>query len=100
MTLPKSVAVDLQNSKFGAGLKPGFEKGFVYSDGWVDDARLVIGNLRSARDRGAVIHARHRCVSARRAETQRWRAWIAAPRSRAERRLPITRRASSTQPSE
>ena len=27
MTLPKSVAVDLQNSKFGAGLKPGFAYG-------------------------------------------------------------------------
>jgi glycerol-3-phosphate dehydrogenase len=68
MRLPKTETVDLARSSFGAGLKPGFRKGFVYSDGWVDDARLVIGNLRSARDRGAEIHARHRCVSARRVD--------------------------------
>src|SRR5580692_12058087 len=37
MTLPKSIAVDLPQSKFGVGLKPSFKKGFVYSDAWVDD---------------------------------------------------------------
>ena len=68
MTLPKSVAVDLPESKFGVGLKPSFQKGFVYSDAWVDDARLVISNLKSAREMGARIYARHRCVSARRSE--------------------------------
>src|SRR6266849_2317578 len=41
MTLPKSQAVDLTTSKFGRGLKPSFKKGFVYSDAWVDDARMV-----------------------------------------------------------
>ncbi len=66
MTLPKSIAVDLPTSKFGVGLKPSFQKGFVYSDAWVDDARLVICNLKSAREMGARIFARHRCVSARR----------------------------------
>ena len=49
MTLPKSQAVDLRQSKWGKGLKPGFEKGFVYSDAWVDDARLVVTNVKSAR---------------------------------------------------
>jgi glycerol-3-phosphate dehydrogenase len=68
MTLPKSIAVDLPDSKFGVGLKPTFKKGFVYSDAWVDDARLVICNLKSAREMGARIFARHRCVSARRSE--------------------------------
>ena len=66
MTLPKSIAVDLPRSKFGAGLKASFKNGFVYSDAWVDDARLVIANLMSARQMGARIFARHRCVSARR----------------------------------
>lgn len=66
MTLPKSIAVDLPTSKFGKGLKPGFQKGFVYSDAWVDDARLVITNLKSAREMGAKIYPRHRCVSAKR----------------------------------
>ena len=57
MTLPKSEAVDLPTSKFGAGLKPSFRKGFVYSDAWVDDARLVISNLKSAR---APVHLKAR----------------------------------------
>lgn len=66
MTLPKSEQVDLATSKFGVGLKAGFNTGFVYSDAWVDDARMVISNLKSARNMGAKIFARHRCVSARR----------------------------------
>ena len=33
---------------YGAGLKPEFERGFVYYDCWVDDARLVVLNARSA----------------------------------------------------
>ncbi|MBL8675673.1 MAG: FAD-dependent oxidoreductase, partial [Rhodospirillales bacterium] len=66
MRLPKTESVRLGRSPYGAGLKPEFDHGFVYSDGWVDDARLVIGNLKSARNRGADIYARHRCVAARR----------------------------------
>ena len=54
MTLPKSQAVDLRDSRNGAcGLKPSFKNGFVYSDAWVDDARLVIANVKSAREMGA-----------------------------------------------
>jgi glycerol-3-phosphate dehydrogenase len=80
MTLPKSIAVDLPHSKFGVGLKPSFEKGFVYSDAWVDDARLVIANMKSARQMGARIFARHRCVSARRSENGKlWNIELAAP---------------------
>jgi glycerol-3-phosphate dehydrogenase len=80
MTLPKSIAVDLPRSKFGYGLKPSFEKGFVYSDAWVDDARLVIANVKSARQMGARIFARHRCVSARRSENgRRWNIELAGP---------------------
>ena len=80
MTLPKSEAVDLPTSKFGTGLKPSFKKGFVYSDAWVDDARLVISNLKSAREMGARIFARHRCVSARRSDDGRlWHIELADP---------------------
>jgi glycerol-3-phosphate dehydrogenase len=68
MTLPKSQAVHFAQSKFGAGLKPSFKDGFVYSDAWVDDARLVIANLKSAGQMGARIFARHRCVSAKRSD--------------------------------
>src|SRR5690606_33532709 len=37
-----------------------------YSDAWVDDARLVVLNLRSAQDHGARILARTRLASAER----------------------------------
>ncbi|HEX7638208.1 MAG TPA: FAD-dependent oxidoreductase, partial [Burkholderiaceae bacterium] len=38
--LPASRTVDLRRHAAGAPLQPRFTKGFVYSDGWVDDARL------------------------------------------------------------
>ena len=65
-TLPKSMSVDLRHSTWGKGLKPVFGKGFVYSDAWVDDARLVVTNVKSAREMGAAVYPRHRCVAARR----------------------------------
>ncbi|GAB3094331.1 glycerol-3-phosphate dehydrogenase [Aestuariicella hydrocarbonica] len=40
--------------------------GFEYSDGWVDDARLVVLNAMLARNHGATIMTRTRCTSARR----------------------------------
>ena len=80
MTLPKSESVDLSTSPFGRGLKPGFHNGFVYSDAWVDDARLVICNLKSAREMGAKIYSRHRCVSARRsADSRLWDITLEGP---------------------
>ena len=80
MTLPKSKSVDFAQSPFGRGLKPTFKHGFVYSDAWVDDARLVICNLKSARDMGAFIFARHRCVSARRSDDGRlWNIALEGP---------------------
>ncbi|TWI55685.1 glycerol-3-phosphate dehydrogenase [Pseudomonas duriflava] len=41
-------------------------RGFEYSDCWVDDARLVVLNAMAARERGAHIHTRTRCLSAQR----------------------------------
>jgi glycerol-3-phosphate dehydrogenase len=80
MTLPKSESVDFRSSPFAKGLKPEFAKGFVYSDAWVDDARFVIANLKSARQMGAAIYARHRCVSARRSDDGKlWRIELSAP---------------------
>ena len=86
MTLPKSQSVDFARSKFGAGLKPSFKNGFVYSDAWVDDARLVIANLKSARDMGAQIFARHCCVAARRSDDGKlWNIDLAGPNGTAVR---------------
>jgi glycerol-3-phosphate dehydrogenase len=42
-------------------------KGFVYSDAWVDDARLVVLNALDAQEHGATILPCTRCIRARRA---------------------------------
>jgi glycerol-3-phosphate dehydrogenase len=60
--LPATRSVDL--SADGV-LKPGFSRGFEYSDCWVDDARLVVVTARDAALRGADIRTRTRCISAR-----------------------------------
>jgi glycerol-3-phosphate dehydrogenase len=54
--------------RFGADspLKPVINRGFEYSDCWVDDARLVVLNAMAAREHGAHIHTRTRCLSAQR----------------------------------
>ena len=65
-SLPKSRGVTLAADGYGAGLKPEFERGFVYFDCWVDDARLVVLNARSAAQHGATILTRTRCTGARR----------------------------------
>ena len=56
--LPATQSVDLRRHPAGAALKPLLIKGFEYSDGWVDDARLVVLNARDAADRGATIMPR------------------------------------------
>lgn len=54
--------------RFGdSPLKPAIRRGFEYSDCWVDDARLVVLNAMAAREKGAHIHTRTRCLSAKRA---------------------------------
>ncbi|HWU01833.1 MAG TPA: glycerol-3-phosphate dehydrogenase [Novosphingobium sp.] len=54
-TLPASHAVRLTDPRWGQGLKGGVSRGFVYSDAWVDDARLVVLNAIDAAERGATI---------------------------------------------
>ncbi len=41
-------------------------RGFEYSDAWVDDARLVVLNAIDARERGADILTRNKCIKAER----------------------------------
>jgi len=74
-TLPKSYGVDLRQSKFAAGLKPRFRRGFVYSDARVDDARLVVVNALDAKARGADIRVHTKLTAARR-EGGLWRATL------------------------
>ena len=70
--LPGSCAMDLRGSPIGAPLKKQFTKGFVFSDGWVDDARLVTLIAVDAAERGATVLTRCACTDARR-EAGAWR---------------------------
>jgi len=70
--LPATENIALANHPAGAPLKREFAKAFVYSDCWVDDARLVVLNARDAADRGAEVHTRCR-VTALTREGELWR---------------------------
>lgn len=64
--LPGSEGVRLAAHPAGAPLAPGMDKAFVYSDCWVQDARLVVLNAMDAQMRGAEINVGTECLSARR----------------------------------
>ena len=64
--LPGSGGIDLRTHPAGKPLKAEFTKGFIYSDGWVDDARLVVLNALDAAEKGAQVFTHTRCESARR----------------------------------
>lgn len=69
--LPASAGIDLPRHDAGKPLDSRLRKGFLYSDCWVQDSRLVVLNARDAGDRGATIRPRTRCVGARR-ENDHW----------------------------
>ena len=64
--LPPTRSVDLRRHPAGAALQEHLRHGFEYSDGWVDDARLVVLNARDAADRGATVLTRAPLLKARR----------------------------------
>jgi glycerol-3-phosphate dehydrogenase len=64
--LPPTATLDMRTDPAGKPLKALFAKAFEYSDGWVDDARMVVLNARDAADKGALIMPRTKVVSARR----------------------------------
>jgi glycerol-3-phosphate dehydrogenase len=66
--LPPTRNLDLRSDPAGKALKPEFQRGFEYSDCWVDDARMVVLNARDAADRGADIRTRTKVIAARRTE--------------------------------
>jgi glycerol-3-phosphate dehydrogenase len=59
--LAPSCAIDLRSHVAGEPLQGDYQRGFVYSDGWVDDARLVVLNALDAQAHGATILTRARC---------------------------------------
>ncbi len=70
-SLPRSTTVNLAAAPVGRVLKPGFRRGFEYSDCRVDDARLVVLNAMDAAAHGARICVRTEVVSAQRRDG-RW----------------------------
>jgi glycerol-3-phosphate dehydrogenase len=66
--LPASQRVNLATPPYASGLQSHMRKGFIYSDCWVDDARLAIANARAARELGAKVLTQTECVSASRKE--------------------------------
>jgi glycerol-3-phosphate dehydrogenase len=64
--LPGTETIDCARHPYGTPLKPGLRTAFVYSDCWVDDARLVVLNARDAARRGARVLTRTRFLAARR----------------------------------
>ncbi len=73
--LPRSRKV---NAIPGQPLRGDITTCFEYSDGWVDDARLVILNAMAAQDQGATILPRTECISAAR-EGKHWVATLQLP---------------------
>lgn len=63
--LPPTRTLDMRTDPAGKPLKPIFSTAFEYSDGWVNDARLVVLNARDAADRGAQIRTRTKVEDAR-----------------------------------
>ncbi|HEY6774209.1 MAG TPA: glycerol-3-phosphate dehydrogenase [Oxalicibacterium sp.] len=73
--LPGSETLDLRTHATGTPLKKNFTKGFAYSDGWVDDARLVVLNALDAAEHGATILTRTCCDSIKRHDDH-WQATL------------------------
>lgn len=63
--LPGTKVLDLRRDPAGPALKTTMTRAFEYSDGWVDDARLVALNARDAAERGASVMTRTRVTAAR-----------------------------------
>ena len=66
--LPGTETVQLSRHPYGVPLQGRLRTGFVYSDCWVDDARLVVLNARDAAARGAIISRATEMKSARRSD--------------------------------
>ena len=80
ISLPRSRGWGDEDAAIRAPLKDPAVRGFLYSDAWVDDARLVVLNARDAADNGATILTRTALTAARRVEGG-WQATLSDGRS-------------------
>jgi glycerol-3-phosphate dehydrogenase len=82
--LPGSEGVDLRRHVAGAPLDSRYTRGFVYSDAWVDDARLVVLTVKDAHEHGATVLTRTRCARLERG-ADHWTATLVGPEGRETR---------------
>ncbi len=78
--MPGTRTISLDGTPEGAPLQDRFHKAFEYSDGWVEDSRLVVLNARDAADRGADVSVRTRVTGADR-DGDRWTIRLEGERS-------------------
>ena len=71
-----SYRIPLRRHPAGVPLQDRLTKGFVYSDCWADDARLVVMNILDAQEHGAEVRTRTRVRSCTR-EDGLWRVELA-----------------------
>jgi glycerol-3-phosphate dehydrogenase len=62
--LPGSRGIRLAGTDYGTSLQETLRHGFIYSDCWADDSRLVVLNAMDAAEHGAMVFTRTRFVSA------------------------------------
>jgi len=84
--VPGAERVNLRDDRTGRALDARYTRAFRYWDGWVDDARLVIANVRDAADRGARIMP-HSRVTAARIDGERWLAELSDGQTIAVRQI-------------
>ena len=86
--LAGSAVLALDGHAAGTPLKRHFRRGFLYSDAWVDDARLVVLNAIDAAERGARILTRTTCTALERGTDH----WCASLHERTGRRTSVRAR--------
>jgi len=94
--LPGSRSVNLRRHVSGRALKSEYTRGFIYSDGWVDDARLVALCAVDAVERGATVLTRCACTGVQR-EAAHWAATLQTVDG-AERRVQARALVNATGP--
>lgn len=78
-TLKGTETIHLRRHVIGRDLRDDLSTAFVYSDGWVDDSRLVVLTALDASERGAVIRT-HTAVTAAARHADHWSVTL-APRN-------------------
>ncbi len=87
--LAASRGIDMRRHTAGLPLIDSIRRGFVYSDAWVDDARLVVLNVLDAQHDGATIMTRTKLIGAFR----KGASWQTQLQQRDGKRLSISVRA-------